>query len=132
MKQINCIYMLEIGDKIDNSKYIRVHTSGDVSKIKINILSNIKNFKINTISINTKVPLFINNIRLLIIFFFIFFILIINPKSILHNIKFNNKKLKIVTVIFVICLSLLSFRLTFYNKKTYSVSEHLNIHSIKI
>ncbi len=110
-------------DKIDNSKYIRVHTSGDVSKIKINILSNIKNFKINTISINTKVPLFINNIRLLIIFFFIFFILIINPKSILHNIKFNNKKLKIVTVIFVICLSLLSFRLTFYNKKTYSVSE---------
>ncbi len=120
-------------NNVENSKYLKVHSSGNSSSIKIVFNKSVKNFSLNTISINKEVPLFISNYRLFITLFVVLFILIINPKSEFYNIKFDNKKAKLVTIIFIICLTVLSYRLTLYNSKTKAstpTSQYVQYHNL--
>ncbi len=109
-------------NKLENSKYLTVHSSGTTSNVKLVFDKEVKDFKLNTISVNKKVPLFINDFRLIISLFFILFIFIINPKSIFYKIKFNNKKALTLTILFISILSIFSYNMTFYNKKTKTVA----------
>ena len=103
-----------------NSHYLKVNPSGKVGNLKINILNSNGNFTIDKIMINQKVPLLINNLRLIIASLFIFLILLINPKNNLYNLKHDFKKSSLVTLIIVCLLSGILCFSTLLNSKSYS------------
>ncbi len=118
---------------IKNSNYIRIHTSGKSNNIKIEIKpinvsdktkSKInKNFKINEIKINEKVPILINNVRLILCFIISLVLLIVFKKSNLYDIKFNSKKAKLLYLILIILSSIAVIKISTYNKYTNSVTQ---------
>ncbi len=102
-------------NNIKNSKFIRVHPSGNLKNLKLKITSANGKFTIKNIEINKKVPLMINNIRLLLTTLLVLITCLINPKSNLQDIKYNHKISRIIVVLTIISLSLIFYKLTTYN-----------------
>ena len=120
-------------NNINESHFIRMHTSGKSEVLRINILEDNNNFTINEIKINKEVPMFINNLRLILTFIFSLFIFIINPKSILYELKFDFKKGKTITIIIisilslVLCSNTLLCSKSYNNNKTSQYSQYKNL-----
>ncbi len=109
---------------INLSKYIRIHSSGQATSIKLNFNTTEKlTFNINKISINSKVPMNFNNYRFLLVSFFILFIFCINPKSILHDLKFNHSLTKYLIPVIMIIMALVFYKLTTYNLYVNSLTD---------
>ncbi len=110
-------------NNIEESHYIRMHTSGKSEALKLTILEDNNNFTINEIKINKEVPMFINNLRLILTFVFSLLIFIINPKSILYELKFDFKKGKVITVVIISVLGLVLCSNTLLCAKSYNDNE---------
>lgn len=112
----------EYADAIVNSHYAKVNPSGHVHDIKIKILEikDKKSFQINQIAINPHVPLFINDLRLVLCLILVFGILCVNPKNNLFELDYNFKKAKVITGIVIILISGVFGSLTLLNSKSYT------------
>ena len=67
------------------SHYLPLNTSGNTTKLKLTFKDSNYPFNLTKITLNTKIPLIINNLRLLLVFLISFIIFVINPRSILHH-----------------------------------------------
>lgn len=106
---------------INRSHYNRLNPSGKIGNLKITFESANTNFNINKIAINKHIPLFINNMRIFITFIVILFVLLVNPFSILHELKYNFKHHKAVTVLIIALLMVPLAIGTLGNGKSYTV-----------
>ncbi len=108
---------------IEKSKYISFNLSGKSKNIKIYLNSDIDNnlFKINSISINNKIPLSFSVFRFILTLLILMILWIIRPKSEFYKYKINFKNKK---QIFIIILTTLGISLFFlYTVK--NVNTHL-------
>ena len=95
---------------IEKSKYVTLDLIGKVKDIKIMFDDN-KNpfsFKLNGVSINEKVHIYISFTRLLLVFMMLFIIYIIRPKSEFYKYKIDFKNKSQVGIILgtVVCMAL--------------------------
>ncbi len=119
----------DIVSPIEKSHYLKIHTSGKTSKIKLVITNEEAKFNIKEIGLNKIEPLKINYIRLILAISFIFALFTINPKSKLYELKYNAKGLKIITVLLIISLSLVFYKLTTFNTYINNTTEMTSNHA---
>ncbi len=86
-------------DFIEQSKYNYVTFSGKTKEIKLKFDSS--NVQVNSIVINKKTPLLINNTRIIVLFLISILFFLFNPKSKLYKIKLFKNLLFILPIILV-------------------------------
>lgn len=100
----------------ERTKYIKFNLSGKSKNIRIYFPDSIsKNFRLNKIIINKKVPYFIYIDRIIFVWILQFILYIIRPKSELYKYKFNSKSklqkklLHLLVVVHILFFMTLSF-----------------------
>ncbi len=123
--EANSIYLdagaRDYASDIRESHYIKVNPSGKIGNLKIKINSLNHDFKIEEIAINSRVPFHFNILRFIVVSLFFLAIFIINPKNKLHEIKYNFKNHKIITLIVILVIGSIFSIGTLFNVKTYTV-----------
>ncbi len=107
---------------VNPSHYLRLNASGKINTLKI-YFSSANPFIINKLVINKQVPLFINNLRLIIIIIICMTIFLINPTSKLQELKYNFKKAKYVTISLIAILFFLFSFLALFRNSDYQRTE---------
>ena len=112
---------------VTRSHYFRLEPSGNVHKIRLEVKETNANFTIESIKLNTQVPFFISSFRLLLILVISLFIMIINPLNKLHELSYDFKHHKKLTIVIVIALSIIFSLSTFANSESYNFKKDSHI-----
>ena len=119
-------------NKVTKSHYIRLHPSGKVGNLRFQVTSTNSKFTIDSLKINSRVPLIINNLRLFTILIISLLIFIFNPFNQLHELKYNFKKSRLITIIVIGFIAAIFSALTVFNLKTYTVKPDSHYHQYNI
>ena len=101
------------------SHFVRLHPNGKVKKIRLQVTDTNAKFTIDSIKINSRVPFFVSEFRLILVLAVCFFIMVINPTNKLQELKYNFKNSKIITISIILLMSFIFSLSTFMNKQLY-------------
>ncbi len=114
---------------VEPSQYIRLHFSGKVDKLTMNI-SGMKGYAIEKIELNTRVPMMFSVKRVLILFLILFILYLIRPRSFVYRYKtdLKNRNQQLIAVGLIVVHALMSSAAIKWNTMIIDWNDGLDYH----